>query len=81
MKNIARIAARRKHYAVDLLEEVLADHEGRRGSDRPMHLQTADVRMPVWKAKNWDLWAFAGFVIVLGAGGLTLMAVMLRLLS
>jgi hypothetical protein len=24
---------------------------------RPMHLQTADMRMPKWKARNWDLWA------------------------
>jgi hypothetical protein len=21
-----------------------------------MHLQTADVRMPIWKARNWDMW-------------------------
>lgn len=80
MKNIARIAARRKHHAVDLMEEVLVDYEGRRGNDRPMHLQTADMRMPVWKAKNWDLWALAGCTVVLSAGGLIGIAVILRLL-
>jgi hypothetical protein len=21
-----------------------------------MHLQTADARMPIWKARNWDMW-------------------------
>lgn len=80
MKTIARIAARRKNHAVDLMEEVLADHEGRRGSDRPMHLQTADMRMPIWKARNWDLWALSGCVVVFGAGGIIGIAIMLRLL-
>ncbi|EEP81157.1 predicted protein [Uncinocarpus reesii 1704] len=62
LKAIARIASRRKHSGADLIEEVLADHEGRHVDSvckRPMHLQTADVRMPVWKAKNWDLYAIA----------------------
>lgn len=80
VKNIARIAARRKLLAVDLMEEILADHEGRRGSDRPMHLQTADMRMPSWKAKNWDLWAVLGGSAVLGAVGIFSVVVMLRLL-
>lgn len=60
MRKIARIASRRKHLAADMVEEVLHDHELRfkDGKElRPMHLQTADMRMPVWKAKNWDLWA------------------------
>jgi UDP:flavonoid glycosyltransferase YjiC (YdhE family) len=66
MQRIARVAAKRKHLAADLIEEVLADWEGRRrerecgGSkyrQRGMHLQTADGRMPQWKARNWDLYA------------------------
>lgn len=85
MQRIARIAARRKYLAVDLIEEVLADHEGRRlerealksqstrAKPRYMHLQTADVRMPFWKAKNWDLYGaciavslcIAGLIIAL----------------
>jgi len=59
---IARIAAHRKHIAVDLIEEVLIDwqgrqHERRLGVKRPrgMHLETAEARMPRWKARNWDL--------------------------
>ncbi|KAK0384132.1 hypothetical protein NLU13_8221 [Sarocladium strictum] len=62
MRRIARVAARRgKHRAADLIEEVMYDHELR--SDeygvvrRPMHLQTADSRMSIWRARNWDLWA------------------------
>ncbi|KAL7621658.1 hypothetical protein AAE478_008985 [Parahypoxylon ruwenzoriense] len=80
MRGLARIAARRKYLAADLIEEVLVDWEGRRQEltlgverSRYMHLQTADVRMPIWKAKNWDMWAVcmaatlcaAGIVIVL----------------
>ncbi|KAK4149584.1 UDP-glucosyl transferase family protein [Chaetomidium leptoderma] len=74
MRRIAQIAARRKHLAADLIEEVLVDWEGRREESaaslrfvsgtagrptrpRGMHLQTADTRMPAWKARNWDLWA------------------------
>lgn len=61
MQRIGRIASRRKYLAADLIEETLYDHEGRdlRGKNpRPMHLQTADMRMPFWKARNWDLYAF-----------------------
>ncbi|KAL0935022.1 UDP-glucosyl transferase family protein (cytochrome P450) [Colletotrichum truncatum] len=60
MKRIAHVASRRKYLAADLVEEVIHDHELRfkDGKElRPMHLQTADMRMPLWKAKNWDLWA------------------------
>lgn len=62
LQSIAKIAARRKYLAADLIEETLADHEGRRREQeigkraRGMHLQTADGRMPWWKAKNWDLY-------------------------
>lgn len=74
MRRIARVASRRKHLAADLVEEVLYDSELRFGSDggreiQPMHLQTADARMPFWKVKNWDLWAF-----VLGGTVLTPLA-------
>lgn len=59
MKRIARVASRRKHHAADLIEEVMYDHELRLRDGvvvRPMHLQTADMRMPLWKARNWDMW-------------------------
>lgn len=74
LKRIARIASRRKYLAADLIEEVLADHEGRhvvgRGGacERPMHLQTADMRMPLWKVRNWDLYACVVTSMVLGVG-------------
>ncbi|KAF4907180.1 Ecdysteroid UDP-glucosyltransferase [Colletotrichum viniferum] len=78
MKRIARVASRRKHLAADMVEEVIHDHElrFRRGQElRPMHLQTADMRMPIWKARNWDLWAtsllfatMAGTACFLGVG-------------
>jgi len=61
MKRIARVAARRKESAADLIEELMYDNELRFDYDgkelRPMHLQTADMRMPAYKAKNWDLYA------------------------
>ena len=69
MRGIARIAARRKYHAVDLMEEHLADWEGRQRERelgvpwrRAMHLQTADARMPNWKARNWDLFIIVGAV-------------------
>jgi UDP:flavonoid glycosyltransferase YjiC (YdhE family) len=41
-----------------------------RRSSRPLHLQTADARMSVWRAQNWDLTliGFAGFAGILGLG-------------
>ncbi|KAK0386277.1 hypothetical protein NLU13_6114 [Sarocladium strictum] len=85
MQRIAMIASRRKHLAVGLVEEVLVDHQWRRrerlapesclGDDstdskpRFMHLQTADVRMSTWKARNWDLLA-ANVAVVLCVAGL-----------
>ncbi|PYI13728.1 putative UDP-glucoronosyl and UDP-glucosyl transferase [Aspergillus violaceofuscus CBS 115571] len=63
LQRIARVASRRKHHAADLVEEVLYDTELRvvDGKEiRPMHLQTADMRMPVYKVRNWDLMALAG---------------------
>jgi hypothetical protein len=67
MQRIAHIASRRKHLAADLVEEVMYDQELRHSTTkshtsyqaselRPMHLQTADARMPIWKARNWDMW-------------------------
>jgi len=59
MQRIARAASRRKELGADLVEEVMYDTEGRFNGDkelRPMHLQTADMRMSKFKAKNWDLW-------------------------
>ncbi|KAI3557684.1 hypothetical protein CABS03_10610 [Colletotrichum abscissum] len=70
MKRIARVASRRKKLAVDIVEEVIFDHELRLVGGRalrPMHLQTADMRMPVRKARNWDLWLVS--VSMLAVGG------------
>ncbi|KAG4274674.1 hypothetical protein FPRO04_09038 [Fusarium proliferatum] len=59
MQRIARAASRRKELGTDLIEEVMYDTEGRFDGEkelRPMHLQTADMRMSTFKARNWDLW-------------------------
>jgi UDP:flavonoid glycosyltransferase YjiC (YdhE family) len=69
MQRIAHVASRRKQLGADLIEEVMYDQELRLddvGSSaprdrsapelRPMHLQTADARMSIWKAKNLDMW-------------------------
>lgn len=65
MKRIARVAANRRTLAADLVEELMYDNELRFGHGgrelRPMHLQTADMRMPAYKAKNWDLYAVCLF--------------------
>ncbi|KAE8380489.1 UDP-glucoronosyl and UDP-glucosyl transferase [Aspergillus bertholletiae] len=61
MQRIAHVASRRKELAADLIEELIYDTEARFDGDaelRPMHLQTADMRMSAFKAKNWDLWLF-----------------------
>ena len=58
LRQIARIASRRKSHAADLIEEVLihADAEAELGRlGLPLHLQTADTRLPRWKANAWDL--------------------------
>lgn len=75
LKRIARIASRRKVLAADLIEEVLADFEGRKqeGKSRPMHLQTADMRMPMWKVRNWDMY------VVVGAAGLLVLGLVIAL--
>lgn len=76
LERIAHVAARRKEHAADLAEELLYDNELRLDDSgiselRHMHLQTADMRMPAYKAKNWDLYALgllslAGFVCLTG---------------
>ncbi|KAF4626025.1 hypothetical protein G7Y89_g12137 [Cudoniella acicularis] len=61
LKRIANVASRRKSLAADLVEELIYDTESRfeEGKElRPMHLQTADMRMPFYKARNWDLMTF-----------------------
>lgn len=73
MMGIARIAARRKHLAADLIEEELLDHEGRFSlsskSDvrhrRPPHLQTASARMSWFRAGNYDIYLV--YALVLGS--------------
>ncbi|TQW02596.1 UDP-glucosyl transferase family protein [Cordyceps javanica] len=82
---IAQITSRRKFLAADLIEEALADWEGRRAERdfgverrRGMHLQTADARMGWFKARNLDLWAITS-VAALTAVGLVIMVVVLPL--
>ncbi|RHZ54246.1 glycosyltransferase [Aspergillus thermomutatus] len=82
VQRIARIASRRKWLAADLIEEALADSEGRRklgGADarRGMHLQTADMRMPFWKVHNLDLWGIAAGCVVAGLGVLVCVSIAL----
>lgn len=81
LQRIAQIASRRKEHAADLVEEMMYDNELRFDEDgrelRPMHLQTADSRMSVFKAKNWDMYAVCGlsltvFVSSVGLGGIYL---------
>lgn len=62
LKRIAHVASHRKNHAADLVEEILYDNELRLDDEgnrelRHMHLQTADMRMRAYKAKNWDLYA------------------------
>lgn len=51
LKGLAALACRRKHVAVDYIEELLVDHAWRKQEQelgrrcRPMHLQRADGRM------------------------------------
>ncbi|KXH37062.1 hypothetical protein CSIM01_00124 [Colletotrichum simmondsii] len=69
MKRIVRVASRRKELAADILEEVIFDHELRSVGGRvlrPMYPQTADMRMPVWKARNWDLWLVSFSALAVG---------------
>lgn len=71
LKRIAQVAARRKYYGADLIEELMYDTELRFDGDkelRSMHLQTADMRMPMYKARNWDL-VTAGTVVVAAVSG------------
>lgn len=72
LQRIARVASRRKEHAADLVEELMYDNELRFKDGRelrPMHLQTADMRMPAYKAKNWDMYAVVtlGLVAVTGS--------------
>lgn len=72
LQRIAKVASRRKQFGADLIEEILYDTEMRivDGKEmRPMHLQTADMRMPTWKVKNWDIMAVSGLVVSLLGGG------------
>lgn len=58
LRQIARIASRRKFHAADLIEEVLIHADAKAELGRlglPLHLQTADTRLPRWKANAWDL--------------------------
>lgn len=76
MQRIARVASRRKEHGADLIEELLYDTEARFDGDRelrPMHLQTADMRMSTFKARNWDIW----FISLLTLGVVPLISVAL----
>ncbi|KAH7014128.1 uncharacterized protein B0I36DRAFT_48252 [Microdochium trichocladiopsis] len=43
-------------------------HKDNMTKRRPMHLQTADMRMSTWRAQNWDL-VFVGVVTATAIGG------------
>jgi UDP:flavonoid glycosyltransferase YjiC (YdhE family) len=67
MQYISRIAARNKYLGASLIEQVMFDTEFRmvKGNEkRPMHLETADMRMPIWKSRNWDLMVLAAAVVI-----------------
>lgn len=69
MKRIACVAFRRKELAADTVDEVIFDHELRSVGGvalRPMHLQTADMRITVWKARNWGLWLVSVSTLTVG---------------
>jgi hypothetical protein len=71
LQRIAHVAARRKYHAADLIEELMYDNELRFKDGkglRPMHLQTADMRMSAFKAKNWDLYAVSVLALVTVVG-------------
>lgn len=71
LQRIAHVAARRKYHAADLIEELMYDNELRfkDGKElRPMHLQTADMRMSAFKAKNWDIYAVSGLALAAVVG-------------
>lgn len=61
LKRIAHAAAHRRSYAADMAKELMHDNELRFDESdkelRPMHLQTAYMRMRAHRAKNWDLYA------------------------
>jgi len=70
IKDIARIASKRKHLAADMIEQSMIDEEYRFHDGREIHpryLQTADMRMSSWRAKNRDLRLLAlGTSLVVG---------------
>lgn len=82
MMRIARINSRQKYHAADLIEQELYDHELRFDDNgkqlRPMNLQTADMRMPLYKARNWDLMAVFVLGVVGVAGSLAFSGLTLR---
>ncbi|OAQ57610.1 UDP-glucosyl transferase family protein [Pochonia chlamydosporia 170] len=82
LRSIAQTASRRKYLAADLIEETLADWEGRSiemrvgvGRSRGMHLQTADTRMGWCKARNLDLWAIVSAATLVLVGVVSAVAV------
>ncbi|KAJ5783717.1 CAZyme family GT1 [Penicillium psychrosexuale] len=75
LQRIANVASRRKYHAADLIEELMYDNELRfkDGKElRPMHLQTADMRMSTFKARNWDLYAVSGLALSAVVGSMWL---------
>jgi hypothetical protein len=74
MKGIARISSRRKHLAADMIEQSMIDEEYRFLNSKTMHpryLQTADMRMSRWRAKNWDLRLLASSTLLVAAASMT----------
>lgn len=80
LKRIALIASKGKERAADLVEEHMYDHELRfdrttSKASSPMHLQTADMRISLFKKHNLDilcaaLLAVGGIVVLLNGLGI-----------
>ncbi|CAG8620807.1 20_t:CDS:2 [Ambispora gerdemannii] len=68
MQIFARINRLRKYRAADLIELVMytAKHvEGAGNIPIVSEWQTADARIGVWRAENWDVWVFASISCLL----------------
>ncbi|RUP47822.1 hypothetical protein BC936DRAFT_145300 [Jimgerdemannia flammicorona] len=64
LRELAQVGSRRKRYAADLIEEVV--YASRVGEEKKLEwLETADRRMPWWKANNVDLWSLVVVVVVI----------------
>lgn len=67
MKGITRMAARKKEGVADVIEQMLVDEQGRWVNGKEMRapfLETADMRMSTFRARNWDLWLYSSVAVI-----------------